>query len=388
MRVGLLGFTFGHENMGCQALTCSFLEMLRRNFPSEKITVVDFHAENTMGIVPELFPEMQFERVRIKLKDFSFSYLHEIKKCDVIFDETFGDGFSDIYFTKNVYKSTLIKYVISKTKVPFILTPQTYGPFQHKSLEKLAGYAIKHATVVYARDEISGRYAEKISGRQVRVTTDLAFALPFYRDEAVKHRLRLGINVSGLLWQGGFTGGNQFGLLTDYRAYCKKLIEYGMSQGYEIHMIPHVTLPADVNRKVPDGDYPVCKELVEEYRDVVLAPCFRSPYEAKNYIAGMDYFIGARMHATIGALSSGVRTIAFAYSRKFRGLYDDLGYPYYVDGTKLETKEAVARTIDFLQRSGEMEEAQAKAVGRVSDENAKFEQELVSILKTRIKNSD
>ena len=33
------------------------------------------------------------------------------------------------------------------------------------------------------------------------------------------------------------------------------------------------------------------------------------------------------MHATIGAISSGVATIPFSYSRKFEGLFGNLEYP-------------------------------------------------------------
>ena len=42
MKVGLFGFTMAHENMGCQALTCSFLELLRNNCKKREITIVDF----------------------------------------------------------------------------------------------------------------------------------------------------------------------------------------------------------------------------------------------------------------------------------------------------------------------------------------------------------
>ena len=38
----------------------------------------------------------------------------------------------------------------------------------------------------------------------------------------------------------------------------------------------------------------------------VLAPRFSTPSEAKTYIAGLDFFMGARMHACIAAFSSGV----------------------------------------------------------------------------------
>jgi polysaccharide pyruvyl transferase WcaK-like protein len=54
----------------------------------------------------------------------------------------------------------------------------------------------------------------------------------------------------------------------------------------------------------------------------------------------MDVFVGARMHATIAAFSSGVPTIPIAYSRKFEGLFGSLGYNHVIDITKLNTEQA------------------------------------------------
>ena len=46
----------------------------------------------------------------------------------------------------------------------------------------------------------------------------------------------------------------------------------------------------------------------------------------------MSFFLGARMHSTIAAFSSGVPVLPMAYSRKFNGLFEDtLEYPYIAD---------------------------------------------------------
>ena len=68
--------------------------------------------------------------------------------------------------------------------------------------------------------------------------------------------------------------------------------------------------------------------LRARYPRAIVAPAFRTPVEAKSYIAGMDFFAGARMHACIAAVSSGVPVYPLAYSRKFNGLFvETLGYP-------------------------------------------------------------
>ena len=75
-----------------------------------------------------------------------------------------------------------------------------------------------------------------------------------------------------------------------------------------------------------------------------VAPAFTSPSEAKSYIAGLDFFMGARMHACIAAFSSGVPVVPMAYSRKFAGLFGSLGYDHTVDCTS-EAPEAILERI-------------------------------------------
>lgn len=379
MKIGLFGFTFAHENMGCQALTCSLIEILKM-VCHEPLEIVSFHDELTLGVIPDLFPDIRFSKCRVSVKDPKLKFLKEVKTCDIIFDVTYGDGFSDIYFTKSIYKNALVKIMCEKTKVPFVLMPQTYGPFKHKTLEILAGRAIHGATVAYARDSISAQYAKKLSKRKVGAVTDMAFFLPY--SSTSKHLgNKAGINISGLLWKGGFHGKtNQFGMKTDYVVYCKKIIEYLLSKNFEVHLIPHVTKSGNPRRVIPDADYPVCKELHEMYPSTVLAPNFNTPYEAKNYISEMDIFVGSRMHATIGAFSSGVITIPFAYSRKFKGLFENFGYSYFVDGTMTDTEKSIDSTIKLIEEREILREAQNSSLNKISVLKEEFVNELLAII--------
>ena len=74
-----------------------------------------------------------------------------------------------------------------------------------------------------------------------------------------------------------------------------------------------------------------------------MAPFALGPVEIKSYIAGMDFFMGARMHATIGAFSSGVPVVPMAYSRKFNGLFvDTLQYDSMVDMKKQSDEDILS----------------------------------------------
>ena len=82
--------------------------------------------------------------------------------------------------------------------------------------------------------------------------------------------------------------------------------------------------------------------------NVIAHAAFKTPIEAKNCIASMDIFVGARMHATIAAFSAGVATIPTAYSRKFSGLFENLGYGHVIDLTVLHTDDAVKQTLEMI----------------------------------------
>lgn len=106
---------------------------------------------------------------------------------------------------------------------------------------------------------------------------------------------------------------------------------------YSIYIIPHVGNDGlDYVRKVYGNQLNYC----ETYYD---------PISAKNKISQMDIFIGARMHATVAAFSSGVATIPTAYSRKFAGLYSNLGYPYTIDLVENNTEETIKQTIQYIR---------------------------------------
>ena len=62
------------------------------------------------------------------------------------------------------------------------------------------------------------------------------------------------------------------------------------------------------------------------------------------------------MHATIAAFSSGVPVIPTAYSRKFVGLFNGVGYKNVVDLRELSTQQSVKRTIEYLVNIENMKE--------------------------------
>ena len=361
MKIVLLGLEFYIGNKGCEALSYSFVGILDKVASEEQI---QFEAEAIVMAggrdkrVSDGITKITMTKIEPKKYSFWRHCCKAFAKSDVIIDFSMGDSFSDIYGVKRFAVYSVLKELAIRSHTPFILGPQTYGPFQRSWVKKWAAGIIKRSSEVYARDGLSKSYVFEMCGRNVIQVTDVAFALPYPKEEALKdscEKLKVGMNISGLLWQGGYTGNNQFHLKVDYKKYCMDVIQNLMERGgYEIYLIPHV---GDKAKQMMESDYIPCKELMEIYPGLHLVDQLEDPFSVKSQIARMDIFIGARMHATIAAFSSGVATIPVSYSRKFEGLYQGLEYPYVVEALRLTTEEAVTITDDYIRQYKKLQKA-------------------------------
>ncbi|WP_170285002.1 polysaccharide pyruvyl transferase family protein [Bifidobacterium avesanii] len=376
-----MGGLISNPNLGCVALTYSLLSDLEK--VSKKMgqefsyTIFEFEhdpklytrlrsylhlPDNRLRFVRNGFLWMKDWKYVVKMVSVNHRMSNAIRSCDVVIDLTQGDSFTDIYGERRFYELTLIKEKVEKMSVPLILGPQTYGPFKDTKVRELAGKVIDRAQCVISRDEKSRDYLSTFTNKKVDVTTDLAFALPFDKPAKNSNRIRVGINPSGLLFSKK-TEGTQLAvpLKTDYDRYLETLVErLRHDSRYEVHLIPHV------------GD-----DAVEDFRGLEGVIChdrFVSPIDAKNCIASMDVFVGSRMHATIAAFSSGVATIPAAYSRKFAGLYEALGYDHVIDLCALDTDAALESTFALIERHQALKDEVAACMATVQEKNAYLEQ--------------
>lgn len=360
LNVLLLGAHINSSNLGCQALTYSLVHVLETISSQNKIPLEYYVFEyqpdeektknfiNKIGLTENKLHSYKFPfmvTMKNKVRNiFSIIRLFEVfKKIDVAIDVTAGDSFADIYGDNRFLATTQIKELVEKKGIPLLLAPQTYGPFNKEENEKYAAEVIKKAYRIITRDYFSATYVKKITGRDIPVTTDLAFQLPYRKTKIISEKVKVGLNISGLLVQNavekGFT--NREDLKTNYDVYIDSLLKYLISQKiYEVYLIPHV-----------DEDYQACQVFHQKYPSAKLVSVFTNPMDIKSFISGMDIFIGARMHATIAAFTSGVVTIPTAYSRKFATMFSVVNYNVVVDLQKCDTETALADTIAYIKNN-------------------------------------
>lgn len=310
-------------------------------------------------------------------------HIAKLKNCDVLADTGEGDSYADIYGIERFRSFDYIKK-LANGQAPYIMLPQTIGPFNSTEAQKKAHNSLENVNHVIARDLQSYSFCKEIApNSSLSQSIDMAFFLPYNRRGAsVSEKIKVGINISGLLWEGGYTGDNQFGLKDDYRKVVESVLKYLDSlNDIEVHLIGHV-VSQHWEPWMIDEDTHVNEIIAKEYPNFIVAPKFKSPIEAKSYIAGMDFFSGARMHACIAAISSGVPVLPMAYSRKFNGLFSDtLTYSRLADLKASNTNEVLALFKDaFNQRESLKSEISAIDANIIQPEKKKLIQQISSLI--------
>ena len=386
VNVLLFGLTLQSGNKGCEALAYSFFYMLndvlqRHNMTAKVSSVVYLPCGETLERDLSAFDRIEHTFLLNRKKEVKAqaAILKAIRTCDLCVDFTDGDSFSDIYGKSRFYWRTAEKALVLLSGKRMLLGPQTYGPYLSDGAKKFAAWVLKRAKYVYSRDEKSAALVQELTGRDIPVTTDIAFKLPKQINEQLSgEQTKMGINVSGLLWNGGYTGDNQFGLTVDYRDYVTRLVGWCVERGMEVYLIPHVITLHDPSN--PENDLQACRALQERFPVCHIIDRYDTPMAIKGYIAQMDIFTGARMHSTIAAFSSGVATIPFAYSKKFGDLFGTVDYPYLIDGRNMTTEEAFEKSCAYISEARSLTDAVQRSMTEVMKRANAFEDALDKII--------
>lgn len=356
INVGLLWHTMNSGNLGVGALTVANLaiarEAARRAGVNARFTVLGVVDRGVEHYVTG--DDVDFLLIEGRAMTPGGPYWRKLGQLDCVLDIGAGDSFADIYGGKRFAYLWATKVMAELRGVPLLLSPQTIGPFSRQPQTAMAALAMSRAECVIARDPLSFDVARRMAPRtRVLQSVDVAFALPFERRARDPSAVTVGVNVSGLLFNGGYRASNEFGMGVDYAAYSRRLIAALLERpGVRVELICHVNtdvVPRDDDRRVADL-------LAAEFPGVVRGPDFASPSAAKSWISGLDFLVAGRMHACIAAFSSGVPVVPVAYSRKFTGLFEGiLDYRHLVPVSGLDTDGALAFTLDRLDRRAELE---------------------------------
>ena len=210
---------------------------------------------------------------------------------------------------------------------PVFIWGASVGPFEkEKSFISTITKHLSRVSQIYVRETASFEYlTSKLKLTNVSLSADPAFGLlpescdyePHWPEEP-KNGV-LGFNISPLIEK---YKNDTVDLLEESSKFIRYVIEH---EGMNVLLIPHV-IPLD--NSANNNDWRYMNSLVESLQDlkskVALLPKEINAPQIKFTISKLRFFIGARTHSTIAALSSGVPTASIAYSVKARGINNDI----------------------------------------------------------------
>jgi colanic acid/amylovoran biosynthesis protein len=399
-RICMLGSSFGTNNFGVSVLTLGTVQCLVHTFPQAEISILDYGRESTVWTL-----KFRDRNVRLPLVNIRFSkkpwqsnhivcliflalvarltpfarmrksmlvrnsVLQHLGRMDFITAISGGDSFSDIYGMQRFIYVALPQILVLLLNKRLILLPQTLGPFRARTTRAISRFILRRADRIYSRDKQGLAVAEELIGSRrlhgkLRFTHDVGFVVqpdpP--SDQKILEKIKsfkrsgplVGLNVSGLLFMGGYSRKNMFGLKTDYRQLTYAMIDWfrTLDEG-TLLLVPH-TLGKDGT----ESDLQVCRGLYEQFQPVLKERIQffgegLNERQTKFVIGQCDFFSGARMHACIAAISQCVTSVPVAYSDKFIGVMETVGVGLQVADPRNMTEQEILALISaaFENRS-------------------------------------
>lgn len=391
--VGLMGAPLGMGNRGVSALSTSLMKLLLEARPNAElfmllgshksepfkvtvggnyltIPVVSYRVsprwnlrENlfviaTLALAYRFLPIRPVRTFIIRL----CPWIKAVSEADLVGDIRGGDSFSDIYGLGNFLIASLPILTVIWIRGSIVLFPQTYGPYKHALARQVARYILRKASIILSRDQEGIAAVNTLIGSTDRIQfcPDVAFALDAYCPDnpeidppmpSLRPALLVGINVNGLMFYGGYTRQNMFGLKLDYPAFLHQLVTTVlMDEATHVLLIPHTFARSGDPESDPQASYEVMEMVPEAQRHRIhLVTPWYDQHQLKGLIGRCDFFIGSRMHSCIAALSQGIPTVGVAYSKKFKGVFDSVGAgDWVVDGRQADTLSAVSFVVDLI----------------------------------------
>lgn len=288
-------------------------------------------------------------------------------------DVSGGDSFTDLYGPRRFAAMVKTKQIALNNGVPLILLPQTLGPFHTAQSLEMASDILRRARAVWVRDAASldflrGTLGAAFDPQIHRLGVDMAVALPQAKPKLSAQMMDLlagardfalaGLNVSGLLGYDPGAAQRQFGLHDPFDRQidliATRVLESDLNM--RLLLVPHVHRAAGH----PESDLDACHALQRRLpadlaaRVIVLDQALNA-MELKWVLARLDWFAGARMHATIGAFSAGTPTLGLGYSDKTAGVFGQCGLDMHnVDLRRVSLPDLGQRVQQSLAQRAQM----------------------------------
>lgn len=312
----------GYIDNGFEIVKIRFHRYPWSKIPKEKVSELDINGKKWK--LHEL-SVWALERYlyRFRLHFLNTLYRRTISNVRIVAAINGGDGLTDLYGNKLLDSRLPEMKLAIESRIPFIVMPQTIGPFLDPANKERILSILGKAQKIYVRDTNFVKELED-KGLQYEVDNDLSYYMqPEPVEIEIKHPC-VGVNVSGLAYSNRF--GNLAGEFDCYPALMEGIVRMFQSKGCNVYIIPHSynTERIEANNDDMEASKQFYDGLTEKENVIFVDRNLISP-QIKYLISQMDFFIGTRMHANFAAIFTGTPVFGLAYSYKFKGAFERNG---------------------------------------------------------------
>ena len=178
--IGLLWHSVNSDNLGIGALTVSHIAMIDK-VAHELGIAVRYKVLGWRDPRSAYIQRPDLDVTALQGRDLvrPGGLFAAIRQCDVVLDISTGDGFTDLYGPRRFVLGAFSRTVVLLARRPWILSPQTIGPFEREWTKFAAGLLMRRARKVVSRDDLTTEFLGEFGlGSKLVESTDVAFRLP------------------------------------------------------------------------------------------------------------------------------------------------------------------------------------------------------------------
>lgn len=315
-------------NKGAELMFCAICQELEKRFPNSVVYISEATTESPyksdrLEIRSRKFKSLIAFSERFHLSGIlrrlgvNVQFLNRSDYCPKDADFYFNAGgyaIGDIWnhSVRSNRNREAFLLAMKKQNTKIIYLPQALGPFEKQNSKQAAKIILKYADIVYARENTSFDYLDKLG-------TDMA-------------NVKIAPDFTPLI-KGSFPK-----TLTEYKGSIviipnkRMLLEVNVGVDDYARLIKNLQPKADeLNKKIVilnhEGisDLEICNDINKSFGGSLKVVSSLSALETKGFIASAYAVISSRFHGTASCLSSAVPCISSSWSPKYELLYSDYG---------------------------------------------------------------
>lgn len=237
---------------------------------------------------------------------------------------SYGDQWPDLALIQAAKESKRL----AKHKKHYIFMPQALGPFTQKVNKKWAQVAFDHASLVFARDEVSYQAIKLITEqRNVFIAPDFTNLItPTVDKEYTSFSSSVAIIPNSKM----LSAQNKNHLWRErYVEVLVELIETLKAQGESVFLLNHEGRSDDT----------ICQLINQQLEQPIMIVAPKSALQVKAMIGQCKLTICSRFHGCVSSLSQGVPCIATSWSHKYEQLFAEYDQKKFLLSPELTATE-------------------------------------------------